>query len=144
MHFELLTEDEAASTENRFHVIEITQMRSLATFQRAMNLSTQQSTQYDFTMMSLDLNENINKFFVLSSIHNKRSYSQRSSVESSTTSRRSISVVQINSSQNDINALAILRYKFKSFFKLKKFLKKLSQSSNQDNSIIQNTQNENE
>jgi hypothetical protein len=27
---------------------------------------------------------------------------------------------------------------------LKKFLKKLSQSSNQDNSIIQNTQNENE
>jgi hypothetical protein len=144
MHFELSTEDETASIENRFHVIEITQMRSFATFQQAMNLSTQQSTQYDFTMMSLDLNENINRFFVLFSTHDKRSHSQKSSVESSTTFRRSISVIQIKSSQNDINALAILRYKFKSFFRLKRFLKKLSQQSNQNNSIIQSTQNENE
>jgi hypothetical protein len=144
MHFELSTEDETASTESRFHVIEITQMRSLATFQQAMNLSTQQSTQYDFTMMSLDLNENINRFFILSSIHDKRSHSQRSSIESSATFRRSISVIQIESSQNDINALAILRYRFKSSLKLKRFLKKFSQQSNQDNSIIQSTQNENE
>jgi hypothetical protein len=98
MHFESLTEDEAASIENRFHVIEITQMRSFATSQRAMNFSTQQNTQYDFTMMSFDLNENINKFFVLLSIHDKRNHSQKSSIESSTTFRRSISVVQINSS----------------------------------------------
>jgi hypothetical protein len=144
MHFESSTEDEAASIENQSHVIEITQMRSFATFQQAMNLSTQQNTQYDFTMMSLDLNENINRFFVLFSIHDKRSHSQKSSIESSTTSRRSINVVQINSSQNDINTLAILRYKFKSFLRLKKLLKKHSQSSNQDNSIIQSTQNENE
>jgi hypothetical protein len=109
-----------------------------------MNLSTQQSTQYDFTMISLDLNENINKFFVLFSTHDKRSHSQKSSIESSATFRRSISVIQIKNSQNDINALAILRYKFKSLFKLKRFLKKLSQQSNQNNSIIQNTQNENE
>jgi hypothetical protein len=32
MHFELSTEDETTSIKNRFHVIEITQMRSLATF----------------------------------------------------------------------------------------------------------------
>jgi hypothetical protein len=144
MHFETSTDEEAASTEKRFYVIEITQMRSLATSQQAMKLSTQQSTQYDFTMMSLDLNENINRFFVLFSTHDKRSHSQKSSVESSTTFRRLINVVQINSSQNDINVLAILRYKFKSFFRLKRFLKKFSQSSNQNNSIIQNTQNENE
>jgi hypothetical protein len=144
MHFELSTEDETASIENRSHVIEITQMRSFATSQQAMNFSTQQSTQYDFTMMSLDLNENINRFFALFSIHDKRSHSQKSSVESSTTSRRLISVIQIKSSQNDINALAILRYKFKSFFKSKRSFKKFSQQSNQDNSIIQNTQNENE
>jgi hypothetical protein len=117
-------------------------MRSFATFQQTMNLSTQQNTQYDFTMMSLDLNENINKFFAFFSIHDKRSHSQKSSVESSATSRRSISVVQIKSSQNDINALTILRYRFKSFLKLKKSLKKSSQQSNQDNSIIQSTQNE--
>jgi hypothetical protein len=144
MHFELSTEDETTSTENRFHVIEITQMRSFATSQQAMNLSTQQSTQYDFTMMSLDLNENINRFFALFSIHDKRSHSQKSSVESSATFRRSISVVQIESSQNDINALAILRYKFKSSLKSRRSLKKFSQQSNQDNSIIQSTQNENE
>jgi hypothetical protein len=144
MHFESLTEDEATSIENRFHVIEITQMRSFVTSQRPMNLSTQQNTHYDFRMMSLDLNENINRFFVLLSTHDKRNHSQKSSVESSTTFRRSISVVQINSSQNDINALAILRYRFKSFLKLKRSLKKFSQSSNQDNSIIQSTQNENE
>jgi hypothetical protein len=119
-------------------------MRSLATSQQTMNLSTQQNTQYDFTMMSLDLNENINKFLVFSSTHDKRSHSQKSSVESSTTFRRSINVIQIKSSQNDINALAILRYRFKSFLKLKRFFKKFSQQSNQDNSIIQNTQNENE
>jgi hypothetical protein len=139
MYFELSTEDETASIKRRFHVIEIMQMRSLATFQQMMNLSTQQNTQYDFTMMNLDLNENINRFFVLFSIHDKRSHSQKSSVESSTTFRRSISVVQIKSSQNDINVLAILRYKFKSLFRLKRFLKKFSQSSNQDNSIIQST-----
>jgi hypothetical protein len=144
MHFETSTNEKATSIKRLFHVIEITQMRSLATFQQAMNLSTQQSTQYDFTMMSLDLNENINRFFALLSTHDKRSHSQRSSVESSTTSRRSISVVQINSSQNHINALTILRYRFKSSFKLKRSFKKLTQSSNQDNSIIQNTQNENE
>jgi hypothetical protein len=101
-------------------------MRSLATSQQAMNLSTQQSKQYDFTMMNLDLNENINRIFAFFSFHDKRSHSQKSSVESSTTFRRSISVVQINSSQNDINVLAILRYKFKSFLKLKKILKKFS------------------
>jgi hypothetical protein len=95
-------------------------------------------------MMSLDLNENINRFFVLLSTHDKRSHSQKSSVESSTTFRRSISVIQIKSSQNDINALTILRYKFKSFFRLRRSLKKFSQQSNQDNSIIQSTQNENE
>jgi hypothetical protein len=144
MHLELSTEDETTSIKNRFHVIEITQMRSLATFQQTMNLSTQQSTQYDFTMMSLDLNENINRFFALLSTHDKRSHSQKFSIESSATSRRSISVIQIKSSQNDINVLAILRYRFKSFLKLKKSLKKFSQQSNQDNSIIQSTQNENE
>jgi hypothetical protein len=144
MHFELSTEDETASIESRSHVIEITQMRSFATSQLAMNLSTQQSTQYDFTMMSLDLNENINRFFALLSTHDKRSHSQKSSVESSAMFRRSISVVQIESSQNDINALTILRYRFKSSFRLKRSLKKSSQQSNQDNSIIQSTQNENE
>jgi hypothetical protein len=144
MHFETSTDEKAASIERRFYVIEITQMRSLATFQQTMNLSTQQSTQYDFTMMSLDLNENINRFLVLFATHDKRSHSQKSSIESSTTFRRSINVVQIDSSQNDINALAILRYKFKSFFRLKRLFKKFSQSSNQDNSIIQSIQNENE
>ncbi len=130
MHIETSTDEKAASTKNRFHVIEITQIRSLATFQQTMNFSTQQSTQYDFTMMSLDLNENINKFFAFFSIHNKRSHSQKLSIESSTTFRRSINGVQINSSQNDINALTILRYKFKSFLRLKRLLKKFSQSSN--------------
>ncbi len=94
--------------------------------------------------MSLDLNKNINRFFILFSTHNKRNHSQKSSIESSTTFRRFVSVVQIDNSQNDINVLTILHYKFKSFFKLKKSFKKFSQSSNQDNSIIQNTQNENE
>jgi hypothetical protein len=144
MHLELSTEDETASIENRSHVIEITQMRSLVTSQQTMNFSTQQNTQYDFTMMSLDLNENINRFFVLSSTHDKRSHSQKLSIESSATFRRSINVIQIKSSQNDINALAILRYKFKSLFRLKRLFKKFSQQSNQDNSIIQSTQNENE
>jgi hypothetical protein len=109
MHFETSLNENATSTKNRTHVIEIAQMRSFVTFQQAMNLSTQQNTQYDFTMMSLDLNENINRFFTLLSIHDKRSHLQRSSVESSTTFRRFVSVVQINSSQNDINALTILR-----------------------------------
>ncbi len=80
--------------------------------------------------MNFDLNENINKFLVLFSIHDKRSYSQKSSIESSTTFQRLINVVQINSLQNDINVLTILRYKFKSFLKLKFFFKKSSQLSN--------------
>ncbi len=130
MHFETSSNKNAASIKNQFHVIEIAQMRSLATFQQAMNLSTQQNTQYNFTMMSLDLNENINRFLDLFSIHDKRNHSQKSLIESSTTSRRFVSVVQINSSQNDINVLTILRYKFKSLFKLQRFFKKFSQSSN--------------
>jgi hypothetical protein len=144
MHIETSINEKTASTKNRFHVIKITQMRSFTTFQQTMNFSTQQNTQYDFTMMNLDLNENINKFLVFFSTHDKCNHSQKSSIELSITFRRLINVVQINSSQNDINALTILRYKFKSLFKLKKSFKKFSQSSNQDNSIIENAQNENE
>jgi hypothetical protein len=130
MHFETSSDENTTSTKNRFHVNEIAQMRSFATSQQTMNFSIQQNTQYDFTMMSLDLNENINKFFVLFLIHNKRNHSQKSFVELSTTFRRFVNVMQINSSQNNINVLTILRYKFKSSFKLKRFFKKFLQSSN--------------
>jgi hypothetical protein len=139
MHFETSSDENATSTKNWFHVIEITQMHSLVTFQQKINHTTQQSTQYDFTIVNFDLNENINKFFILFSTHNKRNHSQKSSIESSTLFRRFVNVVQINNSQNNINALTILRYKFKSSFKLKRFFKKFSQSTKQSNSIIQNT-----
>jgi hypothetical protein len=57
-------------------------MRSFATFQQTMNLSTQQNTQYDFTMMSLDLNENINRFsffsqFMINAVIRKNHQSSR-------------------------------------------------------------------
>jgi hypothetical protein len=78
MHLETSSNKNATSIRNRFHVIEIAQMRLLVTFQQAINHSIQQSTKYDFTMMSLDLNENINEFFVLFSIHDKRNHSQKS------------------------------------------------------------------
>ncbi len=82
MHFELSTNDEATSIKNRFYVVEGTQMRSFATFQQTMNLSTQQNTQYDFTMMSLDLNENINRFsffsqFMINAVIRKNHQSSR-------------------------------------------------------------------
>ncbi len=81
---------------------------------------------------------NINRFFILFSTHDKCNHSQKLFVESFTTFRRFVNVVQINNSQNDINALTILHYKFKSFLKWRKFLKKLSQSMHQNNSITQN------
>jgi hypothetical protein len=98
MHFETSSNNDAASTQDWSYVSEIPKMRLLATSQQMMNLSIQQITQYYFIMMSFDLNENMNKFFILLSTHDKRNHSQKSFVESSTTFRRYVSVVQINSS----------------------------------------------
>ncbi len=83
--------------------------------------------QYDFMMMSFDLNENTNRFFVLFLIHDKHNHLQKLSIESSTIFRRFVNVMQINSLQNNINVLTILRYKFKSFLKSKRSFKKFSQ-----------------
>ncbi len=115
-------------------------MSSLETSQLQTNNATQQSTQYEFILMSLNLNEFINRFSTLSIIIDKRNHSQDSIDVSSTIFRRLFSVVQVNNSQSSVNALTILRYKFKSSSRIKKSLKKSSQTSYQSNLITQNIQ----
>ncbi len=104
-------------------------MSSSKTSQSQTNNATQQSTQYEFILMSLNLNEFINKFLTLSIIIDKRNHFQNSINVSSAISRRSISVMQIDNSQNNVNVLTMFRYKFKLFSRLRRFLKKSSQTS---------------
>ncbi len=134
----------ASSMNNRRSANEAQFMFSLETFYTQTKSATQQSTQYEFILMSLNLNEIINKFLILSIITNKRSHSQEFVDVSSTISQRSISVMQINNSQSNVNFLTILRYRFKSSSRLKRFFKKSFQTSYQSNLNTQNTQNENE
>ncbi len=129
MHTKTSRKIDASSMNNQRIVEEAHAMSSLVAFRSQANDATQQSTQYEFTLMSLNLNEIIKKFFVLSIIIDKRSHSQRSANASSAIFRRSLSVVQMNNSQNNVNALMILRYRFKSSSRLRRSLKKSLQTS---------------
>ncbi len=129
----------ASSMNNRRSADEAQLMFSLETFHTQTKSATQQNTQYEFTLMSLNLNEIINKFLILSITTDKRSHSQDFVDASSTISQRSISVMQIDNSQNNVNVLTILRYRFKSSSRLKRFFKKSFQTSYQSNFNIQNT-----
>jgi hypothetical protein len=97
---------------------------SFETFHTQTRSATQQNTQYEFTLMSLNLNEIINRFLILLITTDKRNHSQDSVDASSTISQRLISVMQINSSQSSVNVLTVLRYRFKSSSRLRRFLKK--------------------
>jgi hypothetical protein len=92
------------------------------------------------TLMSLNLNEITNRFLILSSITDKRSCNQNF-VDRSKSSRRFVSVIQVNSSQKEMNALALLRYRFKSSSRLKRSFNKSTSSSYQNNSNTQSTRN---
>jgi hypothetical protein len=140
MHTKTSREIDSKSTNNLRVVDEEQSMISFVTSRSQADDATQQNTQYEFTFMNLNLNEVINRFFALSIIINKRNHSQNSTKISSTIFQRSFSVVQMNNSQNSVNALTILRYKFKSSSRIEKFLKKSSQTSYQSNFIIQNIQ----
>ncbi len=131
-------------TNHRSIVDEAHFMSSLEASQSQTNNATQQNTQYEFTLMSLNFNEFINRFSTLSIIIDKRNHFQSSIDVSSTISRRSISVVQIDNSQDNVNVLTMLRYRFKFFSRLRRLFKKSSQTSYQSNSNTQNIQNENE
>ncbi len=119
-------------------------MSSFETSHTQIKSATQQNTQYEFILISLNLNEIINKFLILSITTNKKSHSQNFVDASSTISQRSINVMQINNSQNNVNVLTILRYKFKSSSRLRRSLKKSSQTFYQSNLNIQSIQNEDE
>jgi hypothetical protein len=93
------------------------------------------------TLMSLNLNEITNRFFTLSLITDKRSCSQSFVDRSSKSSRRFVSVIQVNSSQKEMNAFVLLRYRFKSSSRLKRSLNKSTSSSYQSNSNTQSTRN---
>jgi hypothetical protein len=83
-------------TNHRSIVDEAHFMSSFETSQSQTNNATQQSTQYEFIFMSLNLNIFINKFSALSIIIDKRNHFQSSIDVSATIFRRSISVMQIN------------------------------------------------
>jgi hypothetical protein len=142
MHTKTSRKIDASSTNNQRIVEEAHAMSSLVAFRLQSDDATQQNTQYEFTLMNLNLNEIINRFFALSIIIDKRSHFQKSTNASSAISRRSFSVMQMNSSQDNVNTLTILRYRFKSSSRLKKSLKKSLQTSYQSNSNTQNIQNE--
>jgi dihydroorotate dehydrogenase len=93
------------------------------------------------TLMSLNLNAITNRFLILSSIIDKKSCNQNFVDKSSRSSRRFVSVIQVNSSQRKMNVLALLRYKFKSSSRLKRSLNKSTSSSYQSNSNTQSTRN---
>ncbi len=93
------------------------------------------------TLMSLNLNEITNRFFILSSIIDKKSCNQNFVDKSSRFSKRFVSVIQVNSSQREMNALALFRYRFKSSSRLKRSLNKSTSSSYQSNSNTQSTRN---
>jgi hypothetical protein len=96
------------------------------------------------TLMSLNLNEITNRFFILSSIIDKRNCNQRLVDKSSRFSRRFVSVVQVNSSQRKINAFALFRYRFRSSSRLKRSFNKSTSSSYQSNSNTQSIRNSKE
>jgi hypothetical protein len=93
------------------------------------------------TLMSLNFNEITNRFFTLSSIIDKKSCNQKFVDKSSKFNKRFVSVIQINSSQREINAFALFRYKFRSSSRLKKLFNKSTSSSYQSNSNTQSIQN---
>jgi hypothetical protein len=93
------------------------------------------------TLMSLNFNEITNRFFILSSIIDKKNCNQNLVDKSSKFSRRFVNVVQINSSQKKINVFVLFRYKFKSSSRLKKSFNKSTSSNYQSNSNTQNTRN---
>ncbi len=93
------------------------------------------------TLMNLNLNEITNRFFTLSSIIDKKSCNQNFVDRLSRSSRRFVSVIQVNSSQRGMNALVLLRYRFKSSSRLKRSLNKSTSSSYQNNSNTQSTRN---
>jgi hypothetical protein len=135
MHTKTSRKIDSESTNNLRVVDEEQSMISFITFRSQANDATQQNTQYEFILISLNLNEVINRFSALSTIIDKRNHFQNSTKISLTIFRRSFNVVQMNNSQNSVNALTILRYRFKSSSRIKKSLKKSSQTSYQSNLI---------
>ncbi len=75
MHTKTSREINDASTNNQRIVEKTYAMLSLVASCSQADDAMQQNTQYEFTLMNLNLNEIINKFFVLSIIINKRSHS---------------------------------------------------------------------
>jgi hypothetical protein len=111
---------------------EISQIIERMTFTNEQEIST---------LMSLNLNEITNRFFTLSSIIDKRSCNQNFANRSSKFSRRFVNVIQVNSSQKEMNVLVLFQYKFKSSSRLKRSLNKSTSSSYQSNSNTQSTRN---
>ncbi len=140
MHTKTSRKIDSASTISQRVVDEDQLMFSFFTSHLQADDATQQNTQYEFTLMNLNFNEIINRFFILLIIIDKRNHSQDSTKISSTISRQSFNVVQMNNSQNSVNVLTILNYRFKSSSRIKKFFKKSSQTSYQSNLITQNIQ----
>jgi hypothetical protein len=93
------------------------------------------------TLINLNLNEITNRFFILSSIIDKKSCNQNFVDKSSKFSRRFVNVIQVNSSQREINVFVLFQYKFKSSSRLKRSLNKSTSSSYQSNSNTQSTRN---
>ncbi len=96
------------------------------------------------TLMNLNFNEITNRFLILSSIIDKRSCNQKLVDRSSRFSRRFVSVIQVNSSQKEINAFVLLRYRFRSSSRLKRSLNKSTSNSYQSNSNTQSIRNSKE
>ncbi len=96
------------------------------------------------TLMSLNFNEIMNRFFTLSSIIDKKSCNQRFVDRSSKSSKRFVSVIQVNSSQKKINAFILLRYRFRSSSRLKRLFNKSTSSNYQSDSNTQSIRNSEE
>jgi hypothetical protein len=114
---------------------------SLTEISQIIERMTFTNEQKKSTLMSLIFNEITNRFFILWSIIDKKNCNQNFVNRSSKSSKRFVSVIQVNSSQKRMNAFALLRYKFKSSSRLKRSLNKSTSSSYQSNSNTQNMRN---
>jgi hypothetical protein len=120
---------------------EFTTIISFTKISQIVERMTFTNEQEKSTLMSLNLNEITNRFFILSSIIDKRNCNQDLVDKSFRFSRRFVNVIQVNLSQKENNAFVLLRYKFKSSSRLKRSFNKSTSSSYQNNSNTQSTRN---
>ncbi len=113
----------------RKRINEFTTIISFTKISQIIERMTFINEQKKSTLMNLNLNEITNRFFTLSSIIDKKSCNQNLVDKSSKFNRRFVNVIEINSSQKEINVFILFRYKFKSLSRLKRSFNKSTSNS---------------